>query len=170
VFDIVPVDLVANAIVALLPHVADMQAIGYYAIGSGALNPLTGAKLYEISREYFLRQPMIDRNGRAIPPPVWSFPSPDRFQEMLASAPRSMTTKRLVYLADLYTGYINAGYVFDTTNTDQLLTALNEADRALLDFNVRRIDWRSYIQDVHIPGLRRHVLQERAGSGVGAGG
>jgi hypothetical protein len=25
---------------------------------------------------------------------------------------------------------------------------------------VRHIDWRSYIPDVHIPGLQRHVLRE----------
>jgi len=36
------------------------------------------------------------------------------------------------------------------------------ADRALLDFDVRRIEWRTYIQDVHIPGLKRHILGEAA--------
>jgi nucleoside-diphosphate-sugar epimerase len=170
VFDIVPVDLVANAVVALLPLLAGMPAIGYYAIGSGALNPLTGARLYEISREHFLRQPMLDRRGRPIPAAHWTFPTPERFQAMLAGGPRSTTMKRLMYLADLYASYTNADYVFDTTNTDQLLGRLDDRERTLLDFDVRRIDWRSYIQDVHIPGLRRHVLKEDAGSGVAAGG
>jgi nucleoside-diphosphate-sugar epimerase len=170
VFDIVPVDLVANAVVALLPRVPDLNTIGYYAIGSGASNPLTGAALYEISREYFLRQPMFDRRGEPIPPPRWTFPSPERFREMFAGEPRSMTTKRLLYLADLYTGYINADYVFDTTRTDDLLAELDDRDRARLDFDVRHINWRSYIQDVHIPGLRRHVLKENAGGGVAARG
>lgn len=169
VFDIVPVDLVANAVVALLPHVAGMKTIGYYAIGSGGSNPLTGARLYEISTEYFLRQPMLDRRGRAIPPPTWTFPTPERFQEMFGGeAQRSITVKRLMYLADLYAGYTNADHVFDTANTARLLGELDNRDRALLDFDVRRIDWRSYIQDVHIPGLRRHVLKEDAGRGVGA--
>ena len=71
-----------------------------------------------------------------------------------------------MYLADLYEGYTNADCVFDTANTDRLLGRLHDRDRALLDFDVRRIDWRSYIQDVHIPGLRRHVLKEDARSGV----
>jgi hypothetical protein len=88
---------------------------------------------------------------------------------MFASeADRSLTTKRLMYLADLYTGYVNADFVFDTSNTRALLDDLDDGDRALLDFDVRRIDWRGYIQDVHIPGLRRHVLKEDAGRGVGA--
>jgi thioester reductase-like protein len=171
VLDIVPVDLVANAIVALLPRVADLDSIGYYTIGSGALNPLTGARLYEISREYFLRQPMLDRYQRPIPPPLWTFPTPERFREMLAGeGRRSTTAKRLMYLADLYESYANADYVFDTANIGQLLGELDSRDRGLLDFDVRRIDWRTYLQDVHIPGLRRHVLKEDAGSGVAASG
>ncbi len=158
VFDIVPVDLVANAVVALLPHVGGTEAIGYYAIGSGALNPLTGARLYEYGREHFLQQPMLDRRGRPIPAAQWTFPTPERFREMLAgdgrpSGRQSTTRKRLLYLADLYEGYTNADCVFDTANTDRLLGRLHDRDRALLDFDVRRIDWRSYIQDVHIPGL-----------------
>ena len=36
-----------------------------------------------------------------------------------------------------------------------------EADiRAMLDFDVCHIDWPAYLQDIHIPGLRRHVLRD----------
>ena len=166
VFDMVPVDFVANAIVALLPHVGDMQrAVGYHAIGTGALNPLTGARLYEITYEYFLRQPMHDRHGRPILPPRWTFPTPERFRAMFADqAGRSTTTKRLLYLADLYEKYTSSGSIFDTANTQRVLNDLREPDRTLLDFDVRRIEWRSYIQDVHIPGLKRHVLRDDAGA------
>jgi len=171
VFDIVPVDLVANAVVALLPHVAGMTNIGYFAIGSGGSNPLTGARLYDISRDYFLQQPMLDRRGQPIPPPAWTFPTPEQFRARLENdARRSTAAKRLMYLADLYAGYTNADYVFDTSNTAALLGQLNPDDRQTLDFDVRRIDWVQYIQDVHIPGLRRHVLKEHAGSGVAARG
>lgn len=171
VLDVIPVDLVANAIVALLPRVADSDAVAYYTVGSGALNPLTGARLYDVSREYFLRQPMLDRHLRPIPPPTWTFPTPQGFREMLnGDACRSTTAKRLMYLADLYDSYANADYIFDTTNTRGLLDDLSGHDRALLDFDVQRIDWRTYLQEIHIPGLRRHVLKEHAGSGVGAHG
>jgi len=171
VFDIVPVDLVANAIVALLPRIAGMRDVGYYTIGSGAVNPLTGGRLYEISREYFLDNPMRDRQGRPVPPPHWTFPAPELFREMLAAeAKRSTTTKRLLYMAELYAGYANAEYVFDTFNINTVLHDLDECDRATLDFDVRRIDWKAYLQEVHIPGLRRHVLKETADSGVGANG
>jgi nucleoside-diphosphate-sugar epimerase len=167
VLDVVPVDLVANALVALLPYLPDMKSIGYYTIGTGAVNPLTGACLYDVGREYFCRQPMIDRRGLPIQVPHWTQPTPERFREMFADAPRSMTMKRLMYLADLYASYASGDFIFDAVNIDPVLEALDDRERALLDFDVRRIDWRSYIQDVHIPGLRRHVLKEDAGSGVG---
>jgi fatty acyl-CoA reductase len=61
---------------------------------------------------------------------------------------------------------MSAGFVFDTSNTQRLLEDLDEADRTALDFDVRRIDWRSYLQDVHIPGLRRHVLRENGSAGT----
>ncbi len=71
--------------------------------------------------------------------------------------------KRLMYLADLYETYMNSGCVFDSANTQRLLDDMDEVDRAALDFDVRRIDWRRYIQDIHLPGLRRHVLRDGRG-------
>ncbi len=64
VYDFVPVDLVANALLAVLPRIAETGDIRYYAVGSGALNPLTGRTLYESARDYFTRHPMHDRRGR----------------------------------------------------------------------------------------------------------
>lgn len=167
VLDVVPVDLVANALVALLTYLPDMQTIGYYTIGSSAANPLTGACLYDVGHEYFCRQPMFDRQGSPIAVPHWTQPTPERFREMFADAPRSVTMKRLLYLADLYTSYANGDYVFDADNIVPVLDALDDRERDLLDFDVRRIDWRVYLQEVHIPGLRRHVLKEGAGSRAG---
>jgi nucleoside-diphosphate-sugar epimerase len=161
VYDFVPVDFVANALLAVLPRVAESREISYYTVGSGSLNPLTGAQIYEITYDYFTRHPMYDRRGQPIPARRWTFPTHERFREMYAGERRRSThSKRLLYLADLYKTYMSAGFVFDTSNTQRLLDDLDEPDRTALDFDVRRIDWRSYLQDVHIPGLRRHVLRE----------
>ncbi|MDE3155159.1 MAG: SDR family oxidoreductase [Acidobacteriota bacterium] len=162
VFDIVPVDLVANAVLAVLPHVGDLrQRAGYYAVGTSSTNPLSGARLYDLTYEYFLRDPMVDRDGRPIPPPRWTFPSPEEFRATVAGrVGREADVKRLLHLAHLYGTYTNAACIFDTTNTQQLLASLAAADRDTLDFDVRRVDWRSYLQDVHLPGLRRHILRD----------
>jgi nucleoside-diphosphate-sugar epimerase len=162
IFDIVPVDLVANAIVGVLPHVGDMRRqVGYYAVGSSSLNPLTGGGLYDLASEYFQRHPMLDRHRRPIPTPRWTFPTPEQFRASIGDgAGRDAAVKRLLYLADLYGGYANASYIFETTNTQQLLASLPAADRDALDFDVRRVDWRAYLQEIHLPGLRRHILRD----------
>ena len=161
IYDMVPVDFVANAVLAVLPHVAESKEIRYYTVGSGALNPLTGAMLYEFSYDYFTRHPMHDRRGQPIPARQLTFPTIERFREMFADqARRSSSIKRLLYLADLYETYMSATSVFDTTNTQRLLDDLDSSDRTTFDFDVKQIDWRAYIQDVHIPGLRRHVLRD----------
>jgi hypothetical protein len=164
VYDIVPVDFVAHAVLAILPGLGESSEIGYYAVGSGALNPITGADIYELTYEYFRRHPMHNRRGEPIEARRLTFPTHQRFREMYADeARRSVTIARLLYLADLYETYMNSGCVFDTTNTQRLLVEMHEGDRAALDFDVRRIDWRSYIQEVHLPGLRRHVLGDARG-------
>ena len=33
-------------------------------------------------------------------------------------------------------------------------------ERAMFHFDMRSIDWMDYITNVHIPGLRKHVLKE----------
>ncbi|MEZ5293657.1 MAG: SDR family oxidoreductase [Vicinamibacterales bacterium] len=160
VLDMVPVDFVANALLALLPRLAGTRDVAYYTVGSGAQNPLTGTEIHEVTYDYFVRHPMFDRRGQPIAPTRLTFPTYDEFRARYAGNGRGATTKRLLYLADLYETYMNTPCVFDTANTQALLDDLDESERAALDFDVRRIDWRSYLQDVHIPGLRRHVLGE----------
>src|SRR5262245_23656533 len=111
VYDMVPVDLVANALLAVLPRVAGRREISYYTIGSGSLNPLTGAQIYEFTYDYFSRHPMHDRRGQPIPPRRLTFPTHEQFREMYGEeARKSATMKRLIYLADLYETYMNGGF------------------------------------------------------------
>lgn len=160
VLDMVPADFVANALLALLPHLPDAADVRYYTVGSGSLNPLSGVGIHDFTHEYFTRDPMHDRRGLPIPPSCLSFPTIEDFRvALLAGGGPGPRTKRLLYLADLYETYINTACLFDTTNTQRLLDDLDDDERAALDFDVRRIDWRRYLQEVHLPGLRRHVLR-----------
>jgi nucleoside-diphosphate-sugar epimerase len=167
VLDLIPVDFVANAILAILPRVAATREVGYYAIGSGCLNPITGGGVLDLTHEYFRRHPMRDRRGNPIRISRLVVTPYAEFQERFAArAQRSAMVKRLLYLADLYHTYMNANCVFDTSRTQRVLDELEPGDRAVLDFDVRHIDWRHYLQDVHLPGLRRHVLRDDARASV----
>lgn len=165
VLDMVPVDFVANALLAVLPRLGQSAEISYFTVGSGAVNPLTGHRIHELTYDYFTNNPMYDRRGQPIAVRRLTFPTGERFREQNGDdGSRSSTKKRLLYLADLYETYTNASCIFDTTNTQWLLDNLHAADRDAFGFDARHIDWRAYLQDIHIPGMRRHVLHEDLGA------
>ncbi|MEZ5284788.1 MAG: SDR family oxidoreductase [Vicinamibacterales bacterium] len=166
VLDMVPVDFVANAVLAMIPRLGRTPEVSYYTVGSGARNPLSGRRIHDLSYEYFTHNPMYDRQGEPIAPSRLTFPTYTDFLETYGgAATRSATMKRVLYLADLYETYMNTSCIFDTTNTERLLDELEGPDRLALDFDVRALDWCSYLQEVHLPGLRRHVLGEDVRSG-----
>ncbi|KAG1334159.1 fatty acyl-CoA reductase 2-like [Cocos nucifera] len=53
------------------------------------------------------------------------------------------------------------GNRFDNANTQKLMEEMSEEERTSFDFNVASISWKDYISNVHIPGLRRHVMKGR---------
>ena len=40
-----------------------------------------------------------------------------------------------------------------------LYDSLSSEERELFNVDVRSIDWKNYYQEIHLPGLRRHVLK-----------
>ena len=50
---------------------------------------------------------------------------------------------------------------FDNSKTQKLMERMSENEKGEFGFDVGSIDWRDYITNVHIPGLRRHVMKGR---------
>jgi hypothetical protein len=50
---------------------------------------------------------------------------------------------------------------FDSSNVERLLAEMSAEERARFHFEVRRVFWMDYVTNVHIPGLRKHVLKGR---------
>ncbi|MCY3021860.1 MAG: hypothetical protein NTW87_22855, partial [Planctomycetota bacterium] len=136
--------------------------------------------LYEHVRDYFQKHPMTDRSGKPVVVPAWRFPTvqqyrsrlqrryllPLRAAQALLNGPvtlpgtrrmrsrlRSLSTtmEQLLYYVDIYGPYVTLNCRFDTSHTRQLLESLSPEERACFDFDPRKIRWRNYIQDVHIP-------------------
>ena len=75
VIDIIPVDLVVNAILAAAAHPpAPAAEPAYYHVCSGSRNPLLFRELYEHVRGYFQAHPLTKRDRGPIAVPVWRFP------------------------------------------------------------------------------------------------
>ena len=185
VLDLIPVDVVVNAIVAALPKAHEGKGIKVYQIATGTENPLKLGEMFDLIHDYFLQNPMRTSEGDPIPVHRWSFPSPGKFRrhyrfkyriplntlqwlmDNVSVFPWSRRLKhkvsalqatldRVLSLAEVYSPYINLDYRFETENTRRLYQELNPEDQAIFNFDVTRIDWQGYIQEIHLPGLKRN--------------
>lgn len=100
VLDVIPVDFVVNAIVALargghreaeaarVPLTPAASSPGpsaaYYQVCSGASNPLPFHQMYRSVRSYFLEHPLQDGHGNPVVVPEWRFPANNSMERGLA--------------------------------------------------------------------------------------
>ncbi len=188
VIDLIPVDFVVNAILAAIPRAYQSNALTVYQVATGTQNPLTNRDIYELSYDYFCQNPMLDKQGKPIKVARWSFPSPRRFywtQQLKYRLPLAFlryvseyflpfrwatswkhrlatlatSLDRLFYYAEIYGPYITVDRRFETTNTQGLFASLSPQEQQQFNFDVTTIDWKHYIQDIHIPGIKRHILK-----------
>lgn len=179
--DIVPVDLVVNAILATLAHPPPTGSPTYLHVASGARNPLLFRELYAHVREYFLAHPLPSRDGGSYAVPVWSFAGPgaaeaklrtaERFagtaERVLQALPPGARVRRAVVsldrrtaalrfvrrYADLYRPYTQAALLFGDETTAALHARLSAADRADFGCDPAGFSWRHYLQEVHCPAV-----------------
>jgi fatty acyl-CoA reductase len=180
IIDIIPVDLVVNAMLAVsATPPADGPA--YYHVCSGSRKPLSFRSLYENVREYFQRHPLPERGRGSYRVPLWHFPGRrvvearlrtgerglDAVDRVVSRLPRSDRVRgwiktidrargRLEYVrryADLYGAYAEAEVIYTDTQTLALFGSLPDADRSEFPFDAAVIDWRHYLQEVHCPAI-----------------
>ena len=200
IVDLIPCDYVVNVILAAAPRCAAEKGLGVYQVATGELNPLHYRTFYDVGREYFRRNPMCERNGTPIAVPEWTWPEAasyrrklvwgnawplkvgqmllrplsfirriDKFRRRLAA--HGAALEMLLYYVDIYSPYSAMESRFQTALTQALWTSLGPDDQQVFNFDVRGIDWRDYIGNVHIPGLKHNVLnlaveEIEGGSGV----
>ncbi|MDQ2672353.1 MAG: HAD-IB family hydrolase [Actinomycetota bacterium] len=177
--DIVPVDHVVNAILAA--GVRRPKETEIFQVASGERNPIRYRDLYDIVRDYFVKNPLRDSSGRPIQVPQWSFPGRRRVEGQLkmelaglkvagilaarmpeghmASDARqriARAEKRArmsLYYSRIYGAYANMTTTFASSRTEALYAALPPEDREEFPFDITDIDWRAWMQDAHLPAL-----------------
>ena len=160
--DIVPVDHVVNAILAA--GVRRPVEPEIFQVASGERNPLRYRDLYDIVRDYFVRNPLRDSSGRPIQVPEWSFPGRRRVEGQLkmelaglkvagilaarmpeghmASDARQRIAraekraKMSLYYSRIYGAYANMTTTFSTSRTKALYAALPPEDREEFPFDI----------------------------------
>ncbi|KAL8147186.1 hypothetical protein AgCh_004781 [Apium graveolens] len=187
VLDVVPADMVVNAtLAAMAKHgAAGKPETNIYQIASSVVNPLVFRDLAELLYQHFKSLPCVDSKGKPIHVPTMKlFNSMDDFSSHLwrdtihrigladLPDPNGKVSRKLEnicrksveqakYLANIYAPYTFYGGRFDNSNTERLMACMSEEEKRTFGFNLGSIDWKDYISNVHIPGLRRHVMKER---------
>ncbi|WP_230487181.1 HAD-IB family hydrolase [Nocardioides anomalus] len=185
IVDIVPVDHVVSAIVAVLAHPPEPAEVGYFHVSSGDRNPLTFNVLYTSVRRYFEQHPFTHGDRGAVRLPEWRFPGARSVERLLSTSekawkvadyavghmPRSdrardlarklhQQGRRLEFLRrylDLYMEYATAELRFSDQRTMALYTSLSAEDQQTFAFDTAVVDWPHYFIDVHCPAVTEPV-------------
>eukprot|EP00850_Spirogloea_muscicola_P008957 SM000049S16728 [mRNA] locus=s49:349597:353882:- [translate_table: standard] len=191
ILDMVPVDMVTNAILAVLWKHAKTKGLSVYHLATSVLNPVTMQQVVDYTSDHFEEHPMVAKNGIPIRPSrrmmlyqklhvflfnMWlkhQLPlqlakfSPWSNKTGLAQKRNNLMSKtfqQLTYLAKIYAPYTFYSCRFDASNTENLYNELSPEDKRRFNFDLRRIDWQEYITRIHLPGLRKYVLKGRGSS------
>lgn len=181
--DVIPVDLVVSAILAVAARGA-RDTLTYYQVASGSTNPLRYGDLVELVRGYFGEHPLFDERGQPIKLPEWSNPGRFKVKTQLERASkaldladsitsrlplrgsklsfvsaldekREMARRALTYV-DLYGSYAECEADYQIDNLLELRGELDKEDLALFDFDPRAVQWSKFIPEVHLPSIVEH--------------
>ena len=192
IVDLIPVDYVVNAILAVAATPPPAGEPAHYNVSSGDRNPLRFFELYEYVREYFESHPLPERGRGEHKVPTWDFPGNLKVEKMLRRAekltdiaeqvvthlPKSKAMRDAVTrvdrdrarvdfierYSDLYGMYTETEVVYTDARVVSLWGSLTPQDQARFPFDAGVLDWKYYLQDVHCPA----VTQSRCASCRGA--
>ena len=178
IIDVIPVDLVASAIVAVAAQEKPSDPF-VVQVASGACNPIKIGTLADYVHEFFGNFPILDEKNQPITPSKWEFPGRGRVVTQLTRAKRILQVaenglhklpirgNQAMVVADLeekrneldkameyitlYGKYVECEAIYDVSNLLQLWDSLDNSDRSAFPFAPRIIDWRRYVYDIHLP-------------------
>ncbi len=187
IVDIIPVDFVVNAMLAVAATPPEPGASQYFHVSSGDRNALRYLGLYEHVKTYFEARPLPERGRGEHKVPEWRFPGNLRVERMLRRAerltevaeeivthlPKSKAMRDAVArvdrdkarvdfvkrYSDLYGAYTEAEVIYTDDRLLALWESLPVGDRARFPFDSATIDWKHYLHDVHCPAVTESLRE-----------
>jgi alcohol-forming fatty acyl-CoA reductase len=195
IVDVIPVDMVVAAILAVAAHGPEPVGPTVYHVASGVRNPLRYGHLVDLVTDYFSRNPLFDDRGQPISVPEWSFPGRGRVQRQLHRADQAMDAierlitvlpirgkqaelsarledrhalaKRALGYVELYGAYTETEALYRVDRLLDLWDLLDDTDHAEFCFDPGVIDWDNYVHNVHLPSIIEHArVRTTAGKSV----
>ncbi len=185
VIDVIPVDMVAAAIVAVAAKGPRKGGPQIFQVASGSRNPLKYATLVKHVRTWFQEHPIYDSDGQPIMVPDWSFPGRGRVQSQLDKTSRFLQALEQVtgmlpirgeqanFIVDierkrqavdsalgyveLYGTYAETDAIFKIDNLLDLYNSLDEQEKAHFAFDPALIHWENFIREIHLPSVVQHA-------------
>jgi fatty acyl-CoA reductase len=185
IIDVIPVDLVVAALLAVAARGPEAGRPKVYHVASGVRNPLRYGRLVDLSTGFFQRNPLYDDRGQPINVPEWSFPGRGRVQRQLKRADTAMTfaeklltalpirgkqaqlaariedrhamAKRALGYVELYGAYTETDARYRVDNLLELWSGCDADDHAAFGFDPAAIDWDRYVLDIHLPSVLEHT-------------
>jgi len=192
VIDVIPVDPVLATIITVAAR-GPQPGGEVFHVSTGSRNPLRYRHLVELVREYFRENPLYDTHGQPIVAPEWSFSGRGRAlrqlehgvkalqmaEKVVAALPirgqkaevgarleeRRAQGERALDYVRLYGAYAETEAVFDDVRLRALWESLDPADQVEFGFDTTVIDWRRYVQDIHLPSVVRQARVRTTGGG-----
>lgn len=188
VVDVIPADMVVNAMMVAMATGLANQHTGeiIYHIGSSGRNPLTYGNLQHFGQQYFINEPWINKEGKAIKVgKVTVLSTMDSFHRYMTihyllflkglqlmnaafcqyfrvayrELNRKITT--VMRLIELYKPYLFFKGIFDDVNAEKLRRVARGSalDADVFCFDPKSINWEEYFLNIHIPGVVKRVFK-----------
>ncbi|KAI3459885.1 hypothetical protein Pfo_016548 [Paulownia fortunei] len=178
--DIIPVDMVANTTIAAIAKNGTIHKpeLNVYHVASGVMNPLRYSEFFEYLYEYFSSTPLIEFQSIARIKYFNNFNDFSTYtreeisrcnglrhtvgkDEKMIRKIQNQCKAKVAYAEQLckmyeFVGFFNAR--FHTGNTTKLIKEMSKEEQLDFEVDAINIEWRKYFQDIHIPGLRKHIL------------
>ncbi|XP_077230686.1 alcohol-forming fatty acyl-CoA reductase-like isoform X1 [Tasmannia lanceolata] len=184
--DLIPGDMVVNAmLVMMVAHWNQPSEVPYH-VGSSVRNPVQYSVIVDCTYNYFCKNPRIDKNGKPIR--VYRVPVFDTLSSFhrylglrytlplkglrLVNAAFCQFFDRLyndlnhkynfvLRLIDIYGPYLFFEGSFDDINTERLRVAMKDGSKEtkMLCFDPKCIDWEDYFTNIHIPGVVKYLFK-----------
>jgi alcohol-forming fatty acyl-CoA reductase len=183
IIDVIPVDMVVAAIVAVVAAGVDPSGPTVYQVASGSRKPLRYRELVDNTRLWFTANPIYDADGSPIMVPEWNFPGRGRVEGQLTRATtilkrteriigslpvrgnraqfvsrleekRAQAERALSYV-ELYGAYAETEAIFRIDRLLSLYSRLSADDQRDFLFDPAVIVWQDYVREVHLPSVVR---------------
>ena len=184
VVDVIPVDVVAAAILAAAADGPQPEP-KVVQVASGSRNPLRYRRLVELVHGWFSEHPLYDAAGQPIVVRQWSFPGRGRVQGQLTRAKQTIEraervlqalplrgkqaewsasleekreeAERALAYVELYGAYAECEAIYGVDQLLALWDRLPPEDQRDFCFDPAVIDWDEYVQSIHLPSVVDHA-------------